>query len=268
MGAIVVDSYLIVILTAATLIALTAGALGPYALLRRYALLSDALSHASMLGAVVGAVVGAGNLMLSALLCVIVAAGLEYLRMRGRLQADALLAALIAASLAASVTIASLGKLGTAGLMGLLFGSLATVKSDDLLPIAGVCLVVLGVMAYYYHECAKIVFDEESALVEGVAVTRINLIMISLLALFVSVAISVVGALMISALLVFSALSALQAGKDFASSIILSALLAVVGSWAGVGLSWFYPIPVGPAIVLSMAVIFGCSLLLRRRRAL
>jgi len=254
------DSFLLNAVLAAVMVSVAAGAMGPFVVLRRYAMMSDAMSHTALLGAVIGLLLGGSSILLSLIVCIGAAVSIEYIRSK-RLPTDTLLATIISSSLAASIAILSYVHLGSSSMVGFLFGSVATVGTIDLWVLAFTCTMVVAIIYMHYDEFCNVLFDEECAQVSGINVQKINIIMTVLLACLICVSIHIVGALMISALLVISAISALRFKVTLGLAIFLSVLFAVMASLFGVAISYNYSIPAGTAIVLSLVAIFlACSI--------
>jgi zinc transport system permease protein len=252
------DNFILNAILAAVMVSIAAGTMGPFVVLKRYALMSDAMSHTALLGAVLGLFFGGSSIVLSLIVCIGAAISVEYMRSK-RLPTDTLLATIISSSLAASIAILSLVHLGGASMIGFLFGSVATVNDIDLIVLTLVCFTVIMTIYFHYEEFCNVLFDEECAQVSGINVQKINLIMTILLACLICVSIHIVGALMISALLVISALSALRFKITLGKAIHLSIVFAVISSMSGLLLSYHYAIPAGTAIVLSLVVFFILS---------
>jgi len=251
-----IDNFLLYAIICAVVTSITAGAIGPFALLKRYSILAESLSHISLLGAVIGAVIGFGNIILSISVSVLSVVILEYIRKKVKLQMDAALVGLISGSLALNILIASIFGISSSSIISLLFGSLATVGIYEVIMISIVSIITLFGLYRYYQEYSVILFDEESAVVDGINIDKINLIMSLLLALFISISIYIVGALMISALIVISAMSAMIFRLELYKLMVLSSIFATISSIIGVLISYYYPLPVGSSIVIISISIF------------
>jgi zinc transport system permease protein len=261
----VIDNFILYALICAVFVSITAGAIGPFALLKRYSILADSLSHISLLGAVIGVIIGGGSIFISLIVSVVAVVIIEYLRIKKKLQIDAALVGLISGSLAGSVVLASIFQVGNSSIIGLLFGSLATVDIFDCIILSIVSISTIFFLYYYYDDYSIILFDEESAIVDGINVQKVNLIMALILASFVCVSIYVVGALMISALIVLSAMSAMRFNFELYKLMIISSIIALISSLGGVIISYYYPLPVGSVIVLLSMFIFIMVIFLKHK---
>jgi zinc transport system permease protein len=121
--------------------------------------------------------------------------------------------------------------------------------------------LLLGLFKEFYF----IAFDEEVAQVSGLRVTLLNFLLVTIVAVIIALSIRVVGTLLIGALMVIPAISALRFRKGFAKTIILAVGFALVSVLAGMTLSFYYSLPSGATIVLSLLAIFILSMVINRR---
>jgi len=135
-------------------------------------------------------------------------------------------------------------------LMAYLFGDILAVSWNDLGWMSAGVILVLIVLKVLWRSLLSIAVHEELARSEGVAVERVRLIFMLLVAIVVAVAMKVIGILLITALLIIPAATA----RRFSSSpesmamaaIVFGALAVVLGVFA----SMPWDSPVGPSIVV------------------
>lgn len=253
------SSFLLYALCGALLVALSCGFLGPFVVLKRQSLLSDTLAHASLLGATVGGIMSLDPLLPSLFTSIAAALFIELLRRQKGMPADAVLAVVIAMSLALSALIAQLyGSFG-ARFVGLLFGSVASVGKEELLYAAVLGVVLFTILGFMWREYVYITLDEECAQAAGLRVKLLGFVFALLCAVAVGIAARIVGALMVSALLVIPALSALRLSVGFKQTVLLSTIFAVSASFCGTLLSYYASIPTGAAVVTISVLIFFAS---------
>ena len=126
----------------------------------------------------------------------------------------------------------------------------------DLLTIAATALLVLAAVAWRWNEFRAICFDYEFAQVAGVAVRRLDLLLVLLLVVTIAAGLKVVGVVLMSAMLVAPAVAARQWSDRFAVVTVLSAAFGVTGGVTGAFVSILGPsLATGPLVVLSLGAI-------------
>lgn len=252
-------------LIAGILIAVLAAVSGSFIVLRRYSLLSETLAHVSLVGVSIGLLAGVSPLWMAVMASMIAAWLIEYLRSRHGLYSDSILAIFLSGSLALSIVIISLAGSFNASLFSYLFGSILSVSNEDLwiMGIAGA--VGMALLVIFFKELYFIAFDEEVARTSGIAVTALNFMLVSIIALIIALSIRVVGTLLIGAMMVIPTVSAIRFGYGFFKTTYIAIAIALVSVFAGLLLSYAYALPSGAAIVLCLLLFFILSLVMKRK---
>jgi zinc/manganese transport system permease protein len=244
---------------AGTIVALSAGVIGYFVVLRGLSFAAHALSHIGFAGATGAVVLGATPIV--GLLVFTMSAGAVMgalgQRLRGR---DVTIGLVMAWSLGLGLLFTYLYQ-GSAQLaIGILFGQIFGITSQDVAVtfVAGSATVLLVVAVYRPLLFATL--DEEVAEAKGVPVRGLSIAFMVILAVAVSEAVQVVGVLLIFALIVAPAAIAERFTTRPSRGIMLSAILAVLFTWAGLTVAYYIPYPVG-FFITSFA--FGAYLLAR-----
>ena len=123
-------------------------------------------------------------------------------------------------------------------------------------------------LLFYYRDLIAASFDEAFARTRGIAVKRLNAVLIVFTSLAVVLAFKVVGIFLISALIIVPPVAALLLARTFKQVLCWACGLALLSVWSGVYLSFVFNIPSGATIILVnlllLAVAFGVSRLGRR----
>lgn len=265
----------------ATLLGVAAGAAGTFLVLRKRALVADAMAHATLPGVALAfllmvALGGEGRalsgLMLgSAATALLGLLAVERLATRTRLPEDAAIGAVLSvffgAGLVLLTVIQTLSAGQQAGLEGFLLGSTAGMLRADALTVAAGGLVAGAVTFALRRPMTLTAFDEGYATAAGLNVPRIDRIAM-LLVLFVTVAgLRIVGLVLIVALLIIPAVAARFWTDRVSRLLLIAALIGGLSGWIGTALSAAAPgLPAGPLVVLVATAIFAVSLLLAPRR--
>ncbi|TNC47982.1 metal ABC transporter permease [Rubellimicrobium rubrum] len=265
----------------AMLLGLAAGAAGTFMVLRKRALVADAMAHATLPGvalaflamvglggegrALWGLMVGAAGTALLGLLAV------DRLTARTRLPEDAAIGAVLSVTFGAGVVlltvIQTMSAGQQAGLEGFLLGSTAGMLRADALTIAAGGLVAGAVIWVLRRPMTIVAFDEGFATATGIDVVRVDRIGM-ILVLFVTVAgLRIVGIVLVVALLIIPAVAARFWTDRTSVMFWVAALIGGLSGWLGTALSAAAPgLPAGPLVVLVAATIFALSLFLAPRR--
>jgi zinc transport system permease protein len=255
--------FMIRALEVGILIGAIAPLIGIFLVLRRYSLIADTLSHVSLAGVAIGLLLKVNPLLTAIGAAVISSIAIERLRLSKKVYGESALSIFLSGSLALAIVLISLAHGFSVDLFNYLFGSIVTVKQDDVYIILGAGIFVFLSIMLFYKELTYITFDEEAARVGGIPTRFINILLIVLAALTVALAIPIVGILLISALIVIPVVSALQLKRSFFQTIVYAEIFSLVSVIAGIIGSFYLNLPAGGAIVLLALSIFIATLLIR-----
>jgi zinc/manganese transport system permease protein len=242
-------------LLAGTALAVVAGLVGYYVVLRHQAFAGESLSDVAFAGALAGAAFGLNPLLtlLGATILVALAMGALGERLRGR---DVAIGTLLAWVLGLGVLFLSLfttrasGR-GT-GLSGIsvLFGNLLGISADQLRVIVLVSAGVALALALIGRPLLFASLDRDVAAARGVPVRALGLGFMALLAVTVSEATLAVGALLVFALLLLPAAIAHQLTTRPSAALAAAAGVAVLLTWIGSIIGFYTGYPASVCISL------------------
>lgn len=236
-------------------IAILCPCIGIFLVLRRYSMIGDTLSHASLAGVSIGLLINQNPLLCAFLFTSACGVLIEFLRKCFQRYTDLILSIVLALSVGTAITIMSSGRLH-ANAEAFLFGSILTVTQTDIIIV--LILTALSVAALYllYHQMLYIAFDEETAVLAGVRVKLINYVFSILVASAIAVSIRIVGVLVLSSMIAIPVATALQIGKGFKVTVICSILCSVVDILLGLVLSYYLNVaPGGFTALVSVLVL-------------
>ncbi|WP_457746770.1 metal ABC transporter permease [Sulfurimonas sp.] len=246
-------------------IATLASVSGTFVVLRRYSLMSETLAHSALVGVAVGLVAGYNPLWVAVVTAILAAWLVEYLRSSFALYSDAILSILLSGSLAIAIIIVSLGGAFNNSLFSYLFGSILSVSSEDVTTIILFGSLSLAFLLLFSKELYFIAYDEEVAKTSGIKVKFLNFLLVTVVAIIIALSIRVVGSLLIGALMVIPTVAALQYRVGFRNTMLISLFFALFSVVFGMSLSYYYSLPSGATIVLSVITIFIISLILNKK---
>jgi zinc transport system permease protein len=125
--------------------------------------------------------------------------------------------------------------------------------------------ISLGLLLLFSKELYFITYDEEVAKTSGIRVKFLNFLLVTVVAIIIALSIRVVGSLLIGALMVIPTASALQYRVGFSSTMFIALFFALFSVMFGMSLSFYFSLPSGATIVMSVISLFVLSLLLNKK---
>lgn len=237
------------------LISILCPCIGVFLVLRRYSMIGDTLSHASLAGVSLGLLLGQNPILGAFVFTSLSGALIEFLRRYFKKQADLILSIVLALSVGVAITIMSSGKLRVSA-DAFMFGSILTLTRMDVYLVLGLSLLSVLALIFLYHQLVYIAFDEEAAKVAGVKTGLINYVFSILVASAISVSIRIVGVLVLSSMLALPVATALQLEKGFRQTLLFSILFSILDIMAGLFLSYYLGVaPGGFTALVSVFVL-------------
>jgi manganese/zinc/iron transport system permease protein len=265
----------------AALTGLSAGAAGAFMVLRKRALVSDAMAHATLPGVALAFIVMValggdgrslpgliGGAAITALLGLLT---VDWLVRRTRLAEDAAIGAVLSVFFGAGVvglTVVQTMDAGRqAGLEGFLLGSTAGMLRADALTVAAGGLITAVAIWVLRRPMTMVAFDAGFARSLGVGTRATDLAIMALVLMVTVTGLRIVGLVLIVALLIIPAVTA-RFWTDRAGRMVwIAGALGAVAGYLGAAISAALPdAPTGPVIVLVAAALFALSLLLAPAR--
>jgi manganese/zinc/iron transport system permease protein len=260
----------------AALLGFAAGASGTFLFLRKRALVSDAVAHATLPGIALAFIVmvamgGDGRSLVgllagSAITAWIGLLAIEAMVRHTRLAEDTAIGAVLGVFFGLGVVLLTvvqvMGAGRQAGLEGFLLGSTAGMLFQDAVIIALGGAVAVGLTWVFRRPMLLVAFDADYAAATGHDLRRIDLAMMGLVLAVTVIGLKLVGLILIVALLIIPPVTA-RFWTDRAMSMIwISGAMGAVSGYLGAALSASAPaLPTGPIIVLVAAGLFTASLL-------
>jgi ABC-type Mn2+/Zn2+ transport system permease subunit len=243
-------------LIASVLVGGLCAVIGTYVVLRGMAFLGDALAHAILPGVALAFLLG-GDLFIGALIMSIVAAiGIGYLTRSGRVREDTAIGIIFSGALALGIVLISSARSYQTDLTHILFGNVLGVTDRDLLLTIGCGIVVLVIILLLYKEFLVFTFDPIFAATLKLPVGALRYLLMILLAVTVVVSLQTVGVGLVAALLVTPAAAASLLTRRLSTMMIVSAVIGIFSSLAGLFVSYYLNVSTGASIVLICTAIF------------
>ena len=264
-----------VVIIGTTLLGLAAGLVGTFLLLRKRALLSDTLSHATLPGIALTFILityfgGEGKnlialIMGAAVFSVLGTVSVILVQKYSRLKDDAALGIVLSVYFGLGIAllgIASRMETGTAaGLSSFIYGKTASMLLFDAVLIGATALGSAIMCIILFKEFSLICFDYSYAATQGWPVLRLDLLMMTLVVIVTVIGLQAVGLILVVALLIIPPSAARFWTHRLKNMLILSGLFGGLSGLLGSTFSALMAnLPAGAVIVIMAAVVFIFSL--------
>jgi len=275
--------YFTWLIIAAILVAILCSFIGCFLILRKQALMADAISHTILLGIVLAFLVsssldGLPMLIGGSMAGVFTAALTEWIRHRG-IKNDAAIGIVFTTLFAIAVVIISVKTSHVhidvnhtiMGEMAFIPWELVSVFGLFEAPRAVVLLVIAAIVVFIiclglYERWKVIMFDEQYARVIGINTSGYNYLFMLLLSLVAVAAFDAVGSILVIALLVTPAAAAYLWTNKLSVMLILSTIIGACSALIGLLLAWQWDTTMAGMIALVTGIIFTVSFVLNKFR--
>ena len=255
------DDFFTRALIAGVGIAIIAGPLGCLVIWRRLSYFGDTLSHSALLGVTL-AYAFSMNITLSVfIISSVVAIVLINLQKRTKLAGDSLLGLLAHSTLAIGLVLIGFLSSIRFDLMGLLFGDILAVTTDDIALVWIGGIIILGILYFIWKSLFSATVNYDLAAAEGMKPEISNLIFTLLLAGVIALSIKMIGALLITGLLLIPAAIARNLSNSPKQMIIIAILAGIASVVLGLFTSLELNTSSGPSIVVVSLALFILSLI-------
>lgn len=250
-----------------TLVALLAGAIGYFVVLRGQSFAAHMLSQVGFPGAAAGVLVHTTPVLGLIVFCVGGALGIGWSGRSvdtGRRAESAAIGSILAFSLALGLLFFRLYAGSAQGIYAFLFGTILGITDRDVGVAAVTTLIGLVVILVIGRPLLFASVDPDAAEARGVPLRAISIVFLILVALAVAETVQVIGTLLIFALLVVPGAAAQQLTARPGLGLALTIAFSLLFVWFGLAIAYFTSLPVG-FLVTSLA--FGTYLLIRLLKA-
>jgi zinc/manganese transport system permease protein len=241
---------------AGTVIAIVAGIVGYFVVLRRSAFATHALGHVGFSGAA-GAVLYGVNPVYG--LLAFTMSGGAGMALLGRKAAnrDIEIGTVLAFMLGLGLLFLSEYKGYATEAYSILFGEILGISSSEVVFTLESGVVVLAVLAMIYRPLLFTSLDEDVAEAKGLPVLALGIAFMVILAVAISIAVQVIGVLLIFALMVTPAATAVLLTRRPLYAVLVSVSIALFATYLGLFIAWYMPpYPVSFFIVTIAFVLY------------
>lgn len=239
----------------ATIVAVVAGVVGYFVVLRGEAFPAHAIPKGAFAGAAGAALLGISTLIGLAVFSLLGALAIGTLGRRGR--NDVVTALTLVMMLALGAAFLSRTTQYEPEIYSLLFGEILGVSASQILPITVLAAVCLAAVAAFYRPLTLTSVVPEIAEARGIRGRRVEIAFLIVLALATTMTVPVTGALLIFSLMIGPPAAARSLTSRPGLAMILSVAIALVTVWAAIAASYLYNWPVGFFVGALAALSYG-----------
>ena len=227
----------------ATIVAVVAGAVGFFVVLRGSAFVADALPTGAFAGAAGASLIGVNTLVGLGVFSLLGALGIGWLGRRGR--QDVATALTLVMMLGLGSLFLSFSGQYASEVYSLMFGEVLGISVNEVAPVAFLGAVSVAALAVIYRPLLLTSVMPALGESRGIRAARVETLFLVVLALATSVALPVVGALLIFSLMIGPPAAARSFTDTPALAIGLSVVIAIGTVWAAIAASYQTNWPVG-----------------------
>ncbi|MDI6401058.1 iron chelate uptake ABC transporter family permease subunit [Balneolaceae bacterium ANBcel3] len=257
------------VLGGTVLLGIASGLIGTFTVLRRRALVGDAVAHAILPGVCLGFILAGGKdpLLLVAgafvfgLLSMIT---MDFITRNSIISPDTSIAMVLSVFFGLGVVLLTMIQSSSftdqSGLDDFLFGQAASMVGYDVKVFGGLSLFIILSVILVYKEFKVISFDLTYAKSIGYPVKRLELAMALLMVLIITAGIQAVGVVLMASMLIIPAAAARYWTDSLSYLLLIAAVFGAISGAAGSFISYTAPaMPTGPWMVVSAACVFFVS---------
>lgn len=248
--------FLLKAMLAAIFTSVSCGIIGTYIVSKRIVFLSGGITHASFGGIGIGYFLGINPILGAAVFAVLTALGIELVTKKADIREDSVIGMWWSFGMAIGIIFIFITPGYAPNLMSYLFGSILTVTNLDLYMMLILNVIMVLFFLAFFKTILYVSFDPEYARTYRAPVQLVNYILLGLVALTIVLNIRVMGIILIISLLTIPQTIANLFTRSFRNIIFVSILIALLGCFAGLFISYRFDIPSGASIIFTLVMMF------------
>lgn len=253
------STNLLFLILVGSFVAAAAGYLGSFMVIKRMALVGDALSHVALPGMAIALALHVSAMLGAFVALTLALVGVWYLEENSDIYPEALVGVFFTAGL-------SLGFLITPepDLLEALFGDI-----EKVVPLEGILAILIAIAVIIItklisRKMVLAIISEEIAKSMSISVSKLNLAYLLLVGTIVALGVKVVGSLLMGALVIIPAVSAKNISRGMRSYYLYSIGFGVASAIVGIIVADFFHIASGPTVVLTSIFFFIITYLFKK----
>ncbi len=224
------------------------------------------IAHAAFAGALLGVWLGFNPLVGALLFSLTSAAIIGPLADRGEISPDTSIGVIFSLMLGLAFLFVGMMPGARTEALNLFWGSILTVTSQDLIFLAIIASVIMGLLIVFYKEIQAVLCHRDVALAVGIPATIIFYGLLFVTGVTITASLRSIGGLLIYSLILNPAAAAYQLTYNLKWLFVLAACFGVISCWGGLVASYILDVPSGASIVVISAIVFGLATLFSPKR--
>ncbi len=246
------------------------GGIGTMVVIKRMAFFSQAVGNAALTGVAIGVIIGesyTAPYMSMFSFCILFALFLNFSKNRTKMSSDTLIGVFLSISLAIGATalLWVSARVNTHILDTIMFGSILTVNDTDMNVLLVTTVITALVALPLYNQMLLASLNPSLAHVRGINVHLLEYVFVLLVTILTVACVKIVGAVLVEALLLIPAAAARNLNRSIRGFVLWSVIFSTASCLIGIyaPMRWDLPIPSGGAIILTAAIIFVVTMIIR-----
>lgn len=238
-----------------------------YLVLKGWALMGDAISHAVLPGIVIAHLLSLPLALGAFSAGIFSAVAIGYLKQHSRIKQDTIMGIVFSGMFAFGLVM--FAKLDTnQHLLHILFGDILGIHDHDFWLSLGIATLVLLIILVKRRDFLLYCFDPSHARVAGLNSQLLHYGLLVLLTAMIVSAMQVVGVILVVAMLITPGMTGFVLNKRFDKMLLTAVCSAVLSAYLGILLSFHWNVATGAMIVVLQAICFVLALLYSRLKAI
>lgn len=246
------------------------GGIGTMVVIKRMAFFSQAVGNAALTGVAIGVIIGesyTAPYMSMFSFCILFALFLNFSKNRTKMSSDTLIGVFLSISLAIGATalLWVSARVNTHILDTIMFGSILTVNDTDMNVLLVTTVITALVALPLYNQMLLASLNPSLAHVRGINVHLLEYVFVLLVTILTVACVKIVGAVLVEALLLIPAAASRNLNRSIRGFVLWSVIFSTASCLIGIyaPMRWDLPIPSGGAIILTAAIIFVVTMIIR-----
>jgi len=238
---------------------ITCSVVGVFVVTMHLSFIGVCIAHAAFAGALLGLWLGFDPLIGALLFSLASAAIIGPVADRGELNPDTSIGIVFSLMLGLAFLFMGLMPGARTEALNMFWGSILTVSQQDLIFLAVITGVIVGLVVAFYKEIQAVICHRDVALAVGIPATIVFYGLLFSTGVTITASLQSIGGLLIYCLILNPAAAAYQLTYSLKRMLLIAIIFGVVSCWTGLAASYLLDLPSGAAIVITSAVIFGLA---------
>ncbi len=248
--------FMVRALIASLLVGVISSILSCYLVVKKWALLGDAISHAVLPGVAIAFLLKIPFFIGALVTGVLTALGIGIVSKYSKIKEDTAIGVMFTTVFAFGILLMSLIRAKSIDLYHILFGNVLGVSTLDLILTSVTGIVVLIVIIVLFKELLLHAFDPIMAASIGLPVTFFHYLLMFLLSLTIVASLQTVGIVLVIAMLVTPGATAYLLVKRMSTMMVIAAFIGIISALSGLYFSFYFNVASGAMMVLVAGLLF------------